>query len=132
MVSAIIARRCNTRRVRMLGNLRTMEGEPNVCVNSAKPENLRRLMCRVISGSVSRTLTNCYARVRIRVLPKGIVAIESGKQKVPISVGRRRNLPTMAIILAILRTNNGFNNDNCGISNNLRNINSSMIGTLSR
>lgn len=131
-VGATIARRCSTGSVRILRNLRTIHGHPNVCVNSANPHKLRRLICRVISGSVSRTLTNIYARVRYRVLPSGIVTIHSGNHNVPANVGRGANLPTMAIILAILRTNNGFNNDNCGISNNLRNMNSSIIGTLSR
>lgn len=127
-----IRRRCNTSRVRILRKLRTMEGHPNVCVNSAKPEKLRRLICRVMSGSVSRTLTNCYAGVSIIVRGNSVVEMASGNHNVPINIGDGAKLPTMAIMFAILRTNKGFNKNNCGISNNLRNMNTSIMGTLSR
>ncbi len=122
---------CSRGSVRMLRKLRTMEGHPNVCVNSANRHNLRRLICRVISGTVSRTLTNCYSGVAISVLGSGVVEIASGKHNVPINVGPRGNVPAIAIMFAVLRTNNGFNNGKCGISNNLRNINTDIIGTLS-
>lgn len=109
-----------------------MHGEPKVCVKDASDHKLRRLMCRVISGTISRTLTNFYARVRMSVGPSGSVAIASGNHNVPINVGRGTNVPTIRIMFAVLRTNNGFNNKKCGISNNLRNINTSIMGTLSR
>lgn len=115
----------------MLRNLRTIEGEPNVCVNDASSEKLRRLICRVISGTISRTLTNCYGGVRMAVRRSGSVAMRSSKQKVPIKAGRGTGGSTLRIIFAILRTNKGFNNKNCGMSKNLRKINTSMMGTLS-
>lgn len=124
-------RRCKTSRVRVLRKLRTIEGEPKVCVKDASTHKLRRLICRVISGTMSRTLTNCYGGVRIAVRGSGSVAIRSSKHKVPIKVGRGTNISTLRIIFAILRTNKGFNNKKCGMSKKLRKMNTSIIGTLS-
>lgn len=122
---------CSTDGVRMLRNLRTMHGHPTVCVKSVDRGKLRRLICRIISGSVSRTLTNCYSRVRIAVGRSGSVAMRSGNHNVPMSFRRGRGGSTLRIMVAILRTKNGFSGNSCGISNNLRNMNISYIGTLS-
>lgn len=122
---------CSTDGVRILRNLRTIHGHPTVCVKSVSRGNLRRLMGRAISGSVSRTVTNCYASVRIAVGRSGSVAMRSGNHNVPISVRRGLRGSTLRIIVAILRTNNGFSGNSCGISKNLRNINMDYMGTLS-
>lgn len=122
---------CSTSDVRILRNLRTMHGHPTVCVNSVDMGKLRRLMCRVISGSVSRTLTNCYSRVRIAVGRSGSVAMRSGKHNVPMSFRRGRRGSTLRMTVAMLRTKKGFSGNSCGISNNLRNMNVSYMGTLS-
>lgn len=115
----------------MLRNLRTIEGHPTVCVNSVDDGKLRRLICRIISGSVSRTLTNCYSRVRIAVGRSGSVAMRSGKHNVPMSCRRGRGGSTLRIMVAMLRTKNGFSGNSCGMSKNLRNMNMSYMGTLS-
>lgn len=118
--------------MRILRKLRTIEGEPNVCVNSANPENLRRLICRMMSGDVSRTLRNCYSRVCITVGGSKDVAMGSGNENVPMRVRPGAKGSALRAILAMLRTKNGFNKKKCGMSNNLRKIKISMIGTLSR
>lgn len=129
----LVSRGCSSSDVGMLGNLSTMHGHPNVCVNSASSNaNLRRVIFRIISGSVSRTLTNRYGSVVMAVRRSGSISIDSSNHNVPARVRRRRNMSTTRIVVAMLRTNNGFSSGSCGMSNNLRNINISIMGTLSR
>lgn len=130
---ALVSGSCSSSDVGILGKLSTIHGHPNVCVNSASSNaNLRRVMFRIMSGTVSRTLTNRYGRVVIAVRTSGSISMRSSKHNVPANVRPRRNMSTTRIVVAILRTNNGFSSGSCGISNNLRNINISMMGTLSR
>lgn len=112
----------------MLAKLRPIHHHPKVCASAAHPGRLKR---RIVSGDISRTLTNRTGHISMVLRTSRSLRIVSSKHKVPISVRPRRNMPTIRLVLYHLRTNNGFSGGGCRFSNNLRNIKVSIIGTLS-